>query len=218
MTPWMALGTCTHPEAVNRSARPCRESTSPACAQRSANKASRFQHPELSRPDLVPTLPDPRILIPPRRRERAHGQRPMRRRGAIEREAPSAVLMDQTSRLWSRSGLEHKNDVARGLAEQQAGGDALAVRDRGSLTWPARRRLQGGEVRTGLSAAGFRITSARSDRLRRNGNSQNTPDDVRRSASLSISSAASRVRRRSRASQILPLWGRCRPKGDGGGG
>ena len=77
----------------------------------------------------------------------------MRRRGAIEREAPSAVFWDQTSRLWSRSGLEHKNDVARGLAEQQAGGDALAVRDRGSLTWPARRRLQGGEAPTGLSAA-----------------------------------------------------------------
>ena len=87
----------------------------------------------------------------------------MQRRGAIEREAPSAVLLDQTSRLWSRSGLEHKNDVARGLAEQQAGGDALAVRDRGSLTWPARRRLQGGEAPTGLSAAGFRITTARSD-------------------------------------------------------
>ncbi|GGL14304.1 hypothetical protein GCM10010983_09560 [Caulobacter rhizosphaerae] len=43
--------------------------------------------------------------------------------------------------------------MARGLAEQQAGGDALAVRDRGSLTWPARRRLQGGEAPTGFSAA-----------------------------------------------------------------
>ena len=36
--------------------------------------------------------PTARILDPPRRRERAHGQRPMRRRGAIEREALSAVL------------------------------------------------------------------------------------------------------------------------------
>ena len=58
MTPWMALGTCTHPTAVDRSARPCRESTSPACARRSANKVSGFQRPELSRPDLVLTLPD----------------------------------------------------------------------------------------------------------------------------------------------------------------
>jgi len=54
--------------------------------------------------------------------------------------------------------------VTRGLAKQQAGGDRPAVRDQGSLTWPARRRLQGGEARTGLSAAGFRITTARSDR------------------------------------------------------
>ncbi|GGL42611.1 hypothetical protein GCM10010983_44810 [Caulobacter rhizosphaerae] len=120
----------------------------------------------------------------------------MRRRGAIEREAPSAVLLDQTSRLWSRSGLEHKNDVARGLIEQQAGGDALAVRDRGSLTWPARRRLQGGEAPTGLSAAAL----PDNDRAERsgfveNGYYSNTPDDVRRSASLSIPSARDRVRR-----------------------
>ena len=54
----MALGTCTHPTVVTRSARPCRESTSPACARRSANKATRFQCPELSRPKLIPTLPD----------------------------------------------------------------------------------------------------------------------------------------------------------------
>src|SRR5690349_18612450 len=53
----MALGTCTHPEAVDRSARPCRESTSPACARRSANKLIRFQRPELSRP--VSVLPPP---------------------------------------------------------------------------------------------------------------------------------------------------------------
>jgi hypothetical protein len=33
-----------------------------------------------------------RILISPRRKERAHGQRPMRRRGAIEREALSAAV------------------------------------------------------------------------------------------------------------------------------
>ena len=77
---------------------------------------------------------------------------------------PRASGQHQTSRLWSRSGLEHKNDVARGLTWRQAGGDALAVRDRVSLTWPARRRLQGGEARTGFSAAGFRITTARSDR------------------------------------------------------
>jgi len=31
----------------------------------------------------------------------------LRRRGAIEREAPSAVLLDQTSRLQGRPGMEH---------------------------------------------------------------------------------------------------------------
>ncbi len=38
---------------------PCRESTSPACARRSANKVSGFQRPELSRPKLILTLSDP---------------------------------------------------------------------------------------------------------------------------------------------------------------
>jgi hypothetical protein len=46
----------------------------------------RFQRPELSRPVSVLTPSDPRILVSPRREERAHGQRPMRRRGAIERD------------------------------------------------------------------------------------------------------------------------------------
>jgi len=55
-------------------------------ARRIASKVSGFQRPELSRPDLIPTVPGARILVSPRRRERAHGQRPMRRRGAIERD------------------------------------------------------------------------------------------------------------------------------------
>src|SRR5690349_14109429 len=37
-------------------------------------------------PNLSSPLQTALILIPPRRRERAHGQRPMRRRGAIERD------------------------------------------------------------------------------------------------------------------------------------
>ena len=66
-------------------------------------------------------------------------------------------------RLWCRSGVEHRYDVTQGLATQQASFDRLAVRDRVSLTWPARRRLQGGEALTGLDVARFRTTIARSD-------------------------------------------------------
>jgi len=56
-------------------------------------------------------------------------------------------------------------------------------------------------------AGGKRI--ARSDRLRRNGIHQRPPDDVRRSASLSISSARDRVRTRDRAREHLPPPDRC---------
>jgi len=77
----------------------------------------------------------------------------MRRRGAIEREAPSAVRKDQTPSIWCRLGSEHGYSVGWGPVEQQAGGETLAVRDWRSLLQPARRRLQGGEVRIELSAA-----------------------------------------------------------------
>jgi hypothetical protein len=81
------VGDMHSPDGLDRFATPCRESTSPAAyARRIASKASGFQRPELSRPQSVLTLSDRRILVSPRRRERAHGQRPMRRRGAIERD------------------------------------------------------------------------------------------------------------------------------------
>jgi len=89
----------------------------------------------------------------------------MRRRGAIEREAPSAVRKDQTPSIWCRLGSEHGYSVGWGLVEQQASGETLAVRDWGSLIQPARRRLQGGEVPIELGAA----TLPDNDRAERSG-------------------------------------------------
>ena len=122
-------------------------------AQRIENKVQRFQRPELSRPEFIPTLQTARMLVPPRRMERAHGQRPMRRRGAIEREALSAMssaCVGTASNLASLvpvgPGTQIRRDVRAGFA---AGGrTTLAIRDQ--ARWPdppaagSKARLQQG--------------------------------------------------------------------------
>ena len=63
-----------------------------AYPQRIASELQRFQRPELSRPDLVPTRQTGRILIAPESTGRAHVRRPLRLSGVVEREALAGGL------------------------------------------------------------------------------------------------------------------------------
>ena len=70
---------------------PCHECASPAAYARPIrDEPQQNQRPEFSRSISVLTPPDRPYPLLTSSRERAHGQRPMRRRGAIERVAPSA--------------------------------------------------------------------------------------------------------------------------------
>ena len=129
-----------------------------AYALRIANKSPRFQRPGLSRPDLVLTLPAALILYPPRRGERAHGQRPMRRRGAIERRALSAAgpaCVRTSSNLMSLVPAGLGTRIQRGVRA-------------GLATGPWKRGRSGdpdaaGPVRRGRSGQG--VNSAPAPRL-----------------------------------------------------
>ena len=112
-----------------------------------------------------------------------------------------------TLRLWCRSGVEHRYDVTRGSIAQQAGG----------------RRSRSGIRRVGLTrpSQAARRGSNRAERrgLADNGRAERTgfvetvfyfqtPDGVRRSATLSIHSARDRVRARSHAITTPPPVGK----------
>jgi hypothetical protein len=181
-------------------------------ARRIANDVERFQALEISRPNLSSPSRGARILTPPESTGRAHVRRPLRLSGAIERGALSAASWSQTPSIWCRLGSEHGYSVGRGPIEQQASGDALAVRDQGCRPGLARRRLQGGEVRTELSVAGFRKTTARSartssKRYQHYKFSGRGPGASHPSHTFSERSCEAA---KPRAHKSLPLWGRCR--------
>ncbi len=103
-------------------------------------------------------------MLPPRREERAHGQRPIAaargdRAGALVG-AGEAPQLCPSPRL---STLEHRNDGGLRLTGRQAVGNSRS-RDQGFATWPARRRLQGCRGANSITASRFRITIARSVR------------------------------------------------------
>jgi hypothetical protein len=174
-------------------------------ARRMANKVPRFQRPELSRPDLVLTLRTARILDPPRRRERAHGQRPMRRRGAIEREALSAGPLGTKPRV-SRAGRAWNTKTA--WREGRLGGRRAMKGSRSGTGFVDLARPSEASRRRGFNKAQRRGLPD-NDRAERSGFVETvfflqTPDVVRRSATLSIPSAGFRVSLQRRARDHLP--------------
>jgi len=141
----------------------CVSPSASPCARRIAGRVQRFQHPELFRPDLILTLPNPRILISPESTGRASGRRPDGFRGWSSGKRLSVALGGDPRDGPGQVPLSR--DEAQAAADRrtrQAWAEiAQAVRRGRQLS--ARRGPPSERVKNPRSE-GFRITTARSAR------------------------------------------------------